>query len=44
MISSKSQFGSLEQQEAAQPHYERIFMFELKNDLGRISQRLVLKS
>lgn len=44
MISSKSQFRSLEQQDAAQLCYELIFMLELENDLGRISQRLVLKS
>lgn len=35
---------SLEQQEGAQLWYEHMFMFELKNDLGRISQRLVLRS
>lgn len=44
MISSKSQFRSVDQQEAAQLRYEHIFMFELKKDLGEISQRLVLKS
>lgn len=44
VISSKSQFRSLKQQEAAQLCYEHIFMLELKNDFSRITQRLVLKS
>lgn len=43
MISYKSQFRSVKQQDA-ELCYEHISMLELKNDLGRISQRLVLRS
>lgn len=44
MISSKSQFKNPDQEEAELLCYEHIFMVELKNDLGWISQKLVLKS